>query len=196
MRRSATSSTRRTDGAPMLLKREVIATGDQLTKATSTHQARKARRSTSRSMRAAATSMLRTTRAERRQAHGGGLHREAAARPASVDGQKVDARRHHREGHQRGHHPRRVRPTVPDHRPAAGEARDLALLLRSGSLPAPIDAGRGAARSARASARRTSDKGVARARHRHAGGVRVHGDLLPASSAWWPTWCCWRTWCC
>ena len=78
----------------------------------------------------------------------------------------------------------------------AGEARDLALLLRSGVARHRHLSDRGAGRRPERSGAENIQKGVHGAARRHGGRVPVHGHLLPHLSAWWPTWCCSPTWCC
>ena len=88
---------------------------------------RRVRRSTIKLDARGGEAMLRTTRANS-ASDGGGVHREAAARPGRRSTVKKVTRDVDRRGrHQRRHHPRRVRQQLPDHR-AAGRrgARSVA----------------------------------------------------------------------
>jgi preprotein translocase subunit SecD len=125
------------DGTPILLKREVVVTGDELTSATSTTSNEGPAVSIRLDARGA-ESMLRTTRLNvgKRMAV---VYIEKSRRQVEVDGQKVE----------RDDSSEKVisAPTIrgvfgPQFEVtglSAGEARDLALLLRSGSLAAPIE---------------------------------------------------------
>jgi preprotein translocase subunit SecD len=125
------------DGTPILLKREIVVTGDELTSATSTSSTEGPAVSIRLDARGA-ESMLRTTRLNvgKRMAV---VYIEKSRRQVEVDGQKVE----------RDTSSERVisAPTIrgvfgPQFEVtglSAGEARDLALLLRSGSLAAPIE---------------------------------------------------------
>ena len=125
------------DGSPILLKREVVVTGDELTSATSTSSNEGPAVSIRLDARGA-ESMLRTTRLNvgKRMAV---VYIEKSRRQVEVDGQKVE----------RDTSTEKVisAPTIrgvfgPQFEVtglSAGEARDLALLLRSGSLAAPIE---------------------------------------------------------
>jgi preprotein translocase subunit SecD len=125
------------DGSPILLKREVVVTGDELTSATSTSSNEGPAVSIRLDARGA-ESMLRTTRLNvgKRMAV---VYIEKSRRQVEVDGQKVE----------RDNSTEKVisAPTIrgvfgPQFEVtglSAGEARDLALLLRSGSLAAPIE---------------------------------------------------------
>ncbi len=90
------------DGTPILLKREIVVTGDELTQATST-TGQDGPTVNIRLDARGADSMLRTTRAERRPAAGGGLHREEP--PAGG--------RQRQEGRPRDHHRDRSSTTRP-----------------------------------------------------------------------------------
>ncbi len=125
------------DGSPILLKREVVVTGDELTSATSTSTTDGPAVSVKLDARGA-DSMLRTTRLNvgKRMAV---VYIEKSRRQVEVDGQKTE----------RDTSSEKVisAPTIrgvfgPQFEVTgltAGEARDLALLLRSGSLAAPIE---------------------------------------------------------
>jgi preprotein translocase subunit SecD len=125
------------DGSPILLKREVVVTGDELTSATTSTSQDGPSVSIKLDARGA-ESMLRTTRLNvgKRMAV---VYIEKSRRQVEVDGQKVE----------RDASSEKVisAPTIrgvfgPQFEVtglSAGEARDLALLLRSGSLAAPIE---------------------------------------------------------
>jgi preprotein translocase subunit SecD len=125
------------DGTPILLKREVVVTGDELTSATSTSSTEGPAVSIKLDARGA-ESMLRTTRLNvgKRMAV---VYIEKSRRQVEVGGQKVE----------RDTSSEKVisAPTIrgvfgPQFEVTGlnvGEARDLALLLRSGSLAAPIE---------------------------------------------------------
>jgi preprotein translocase subunit SecD len=125
------------DGTPILLKREVVVTGDELTSATSTSSTEGPAVSIRLDARGA-ESMLRTTRLNvgKRMAV---VYIEKSRRQVEIGGQKVE----------RDTSSEKVisAPTIrgvfgPQFEVTGlnvGEARDLALLLRSGSLAAPIE---------------------------------------------------------
>ena len=80
--------------------------------------ARTARRSTSRSTARGGDEMLKTTRANLGKPMAV-VFIEQRRETVDVDGKPVDAQHQGREGHQRRHHPGRVRQPLPDHRPHA-----------------------------------------------------------------------------
>ena len=132
----------------------------------------------------AGEAMLKTTRANCNKRMAVVLI-EKRRETTEVDGKKVTTRRHGRAGHQRCDHPGHLQQQFKITGLAAGEARELALLLRSGSLADADLSGRGARR--RSEPREENiDKGVTRSDHRHGGRVRVHGASTTAPSAWWP----------
>ena len=125
------------DGSPILLKREVVVTGDELTSATSTSSNEGPAVSIRLDARGA-ESMLRTTRLNvgKRMAV---VYIEKSRRQIEVDGQKVE----HDTSSEKVISAPTIRgvfgPQFEVTGLSAGEARDLALLLRSGSLAAPIE---------------------------------------------------------
>jgi preprotein translocase subunit SecD len=125
------------DGSPILLKREIVATGDELTSATSSSSTEGPSVSIKLDARGA-ESMLRTTRLNvgKRMAV---VYIEKSRRQVEVDGKKVE----HDESSEKVISAPTIRgvfgPQFEVTGLSAGEARDLALLLRSGSLAAPIE---------------------------------------------------------
>ncbi|MGH8230338.1 MAG: protein translocase subunit SecD [Steroidobacteraceae bacterium] len=128
---------KREDGSPILLKREVIVTGDEITSATSAASQEGPAVSIRLDARGA-ESMLRTTRLNVGKPMAV-VYIEKSRRQVEVNGQKVD----------RDINTEKVinvatirgvfGPQFQVTGLSAGEARDLALLLRSGSLAAPIE---------------------------------------------------------
>jgi preprotein translocase subunit SecD len=128
---------KREDGSPILLKREVIVTGDELTSATSTAGTEGPEVQIKLDARGA-DSMLRTTRLNVGKPMAV-VYIEKTRRQVEVNGQKVD-----REAtSEKVINVATIRgvfgPQFVVTGLSAGEARDLALLLRSGSLAAPIE---------------------------------------------------------
>ena len=168
----------RREGGPVLLKREVIASGEQLVDASSGFSEGQPAVFVKLDARGAAE-MLRDHPREPRPADGRGVHREEArGRGRALQGRARRHRVHRGRGDQRRDHPRRVRQQLPDHRPD-GRRGARARAAAAGRLA------RGAALHRRAAHRRPEPRpGQHRPRRacaadRHAGHVRVHGRLLP-----------------
>ena len=98
---------KREDGSPILLKREVIVTGDELTSATSTATQEGPAVSIKLDARGA-DSMLRTTRLNVGKPMAV-VYIEKSRRQVEAQRPEGRSRYHQREGHQCRHHPRRVR---------------------------------------------------------------------------------------
>jgi len=128
---------KREDGAPILLKREVIVTGDELTSATSTTSTEGPAVSIKLDARGA-ESMLRTTRLNVGKPMAV-VYIEKSRRQVEVNGQKVDRD----STSEKVINVATIRgvfgPQFQVTGLTAGEARDLSLMLRSGSLAAPIE---------------------------------------------------------
>jgi preprotein translocase subunit SecD len=128
---------KRQDGSPILLKREVIVTGDELTSATSTASQEGPAVSIKLDARGA-DSMFRTTRLNVGKPMAV-VYIEKSRRQIEVNGQKVDRETTNEKvinvATIRGVFGAQFQVTGL----SAGEARDLSLLLRSGSLAAPIE---------------------------------------------------------
>jgi preprotein translocase subunit SecD len=128
---------KRDDGSPILLKREVIVTGDELTSATSTATQEGPAVSIKLDARGA-DSMFRTTRLNVGKPMAV-VFIEKSRRQIEVNGQKVDqdttSEKVINVATIRGVFSSQFNITGL----GAGEARDLSLLLRSGSLAAPIE---------------------------------------------------------
>jgi preprotein translocase subunit SecD len=128
---------KREDGSPILLKREVIVTGDQLTSATSTTSTEGPAVSIKLDARGA-DSMLRTTRLNVGKPMAV-VYIEKSRRQVEVDGQKVDRD----STSEKVINVATIRgvfgPQFNVTGLSSGEARDLSLMLRSGSLAAPIE---------------------------------------------------------
>ena len=137
--RSARSSTSERDGRPILLKRDIIATGEQLTDANSglpgrpaagQREARCARRAVDAQRDARTTSAGAWPSSTSRK--------KQLAEGEQCKGVRIGADLHRGRRHQRGDDPERAvvaASASPACRPT--EARELALLLRSGALAAP-----------------------------------------------------------
>ena len=95
----------------VMLKRDIIVTGNQLVNATPPPASR-VRRSTSRSTARAAKKCCSTTRANLGKPMAV-VFIEQRRETVEVDGKQVDARHQGREGHQRRDHPGRVRQSLP-----------------------------------------------------------------------------------
>jgi preprotein translocase subunit SecD len=128
---------KREDGSPILLKREVIVTGDELTSATSATSNEGPAVSIKLDARGA-DSMLRTTRLNVGKPMAV-VYIEKSRRQVEVDGQKVDrdstSEKVINVATIRGVFGPQFQVTGLTN----GEARDLSLMLRSGSLAAPIE---------------------------------------------------------
>jgi preprotein translocase subunit SecD len=128
---------KREDGSPILLKREVIVTGDELTSATSAASQEGPAVSIKLDARGA-DSMFRTTRLNVGKPMAV-VYIEKTRRQIEVDGQKVDRDSNSEKvinvATIRGVFGAQFEVTGL----SQGEARDLSLLLRSGSLAAPIE---------------------------------------------------------
>ncbi len=128
---------KREDGSPILLKREVIVTGDELTSATSTTSTEGPAVSIKLDARGA-DSMLRTTRLNVGKPMAV-VYIEKSRRQVEVNGQKVDrdttSEKVINVATIRGVFGPQFQVTGL----TGGEARDLSLMLRSGSLAAPIE---------------------------------------------------------
>jgi preprotein translocase subunit SecD len=128
---------KREDGSPILLKREVIVTGDELTSATSTTSTEGPAVSIKLDARGA-DSMLRTTRLNVGKPMAV-VYIEKSRRQVEVNGQKVDrdttSEKVINVATIRGVFGPQFEVTGLSN----GEARDLSLMLRSGSLAAPIE---------------------------------------------------------
>jgi preprotein translocase subunit SecD len=128
---------KREDGSPILLKREVIVTGDELTSATSTATQEGPAVSIKLDARGA-ESMLRTTRLNVGKPMAV-VYIEKSRHQVEVNGQKVDrevtSEKVINVATIRGVFGAQFQVTGL----GSGEARDLSLLLRSGSLAAPIE---------------------------------------------------------
>ncbi len=163
-------------GRPILLKREIIATGDQLTNAT-TGQSQEGPAVNIRLDARAGESMLRTTRANLNKRMAVVLI-EKHPETVEVDGKKVVREVTDEDvindATIRGVFSNNFQITGL----AAGEARDLALLLRSGSLATAIYVVEERAVGP-SLGRKEHPAGARRAHHRHGGRVPVHGALLP-----------------
>jgi preprotein translocase subunit SecD len=128
---------KREDGSPILLKREVIVTGDQLTSATSTTSTEGPAVSIKLDARGA-DSMLRTTRLNVGKPMAV-VYIEKSRRQVEVNGEKVDRD----STSEKVINVATIRgvfgPQFNVTGLSSGEARDLSLMLRSGSLAAPIE---------------------------------------------------------
>jgi preprotein translocase subunit SecD len=128
---------KREDGSPILLKREVIVTGDELTSATSTASQEGPAVSIKLDARGA-DSMFRTTRLNVGKPMAV-VYIEKSRRQVEVNGQKIDRENTSEKvinvATIRGVFGAQFQVTGL----GAGEARDLSLLLRSGSLAAPVE---------------------------------------------------------
>jgi len=128
---------KREDGSPILLKREVIVTGDELTSATSTTSQEGPAVSIKLDARGA-DSMLRTTRLNVGKPMAV-VYIEKSRRQVEVNGQKVDRD----SSSEKVINVATIRgvfgPQFQVTGLTSGEARDLSLMLRSGSLAAPIE---------------------------------------------------------
>jgi preprotein translocase subunit SecD len=128
---------KREDGSPILLKREVIVTGDELTSATSTTSTEGPAVSIKLDARGA-DSMLRTTRLNVGKPMAV-VYIEKSRRQVEVNGQKVDRD----TSSEKVINVATIRgvfgPQFQVTGLTSGEARDLSLMLRSGSLAAPIE---------------------------------------------------------
>ena len=128
---------KREDGSPILLKREVIVTGDELTSATSTTSTEGPAVSIKLDARGA-DSMLRTTRLNVGKPMAV-VYIEKSRRQVEVNGQKVDRD----STSEKVINVATIRgvfgPQFQVTGLSSGEARDLSLMLRSGSLAAPVE---------------------------------------------------------
>ena len=128
---------KREDGSPILLNREVIVTGDELTSATSTTSTEGPAVSIKLDARGA-DSMLRTTRLNVGKPMAV-VYIEKSRRQVEVNGQKVDRD----TSSEKVINVATIRgvfgPQFQVTGLTSGEARDLSLMLRSGSLAAPIE---------------------------------------------------------
>jgi preprotein translocase subunit SecD len=128
---------KREDGSPILLKREVIVTGDELTSATSTTSTEGPAVSIKLDARGA-DSMLRTTRLNVGKPMAV-VYIEKSRRQVEVNGEKVDRD----STSEKVINVATIRgvfgPQFQVTGLSSGEARDLSLMLRSGSLAAPIE---------------------------------------------------------
>ncbi|MFI4866283.1 MAG: protein translocase subunit SecD [Steroidobacterales bacterium] len=128
---------KREDGSPILLKREVIVTGDELTSATSATSNEGPAVSIKLDARGA-ESMLRTTRLNVGKPMAV-VYIEKSRRQVEVNGQKVDRD----STSEKVINVATIRgvfgPQFQVTGLSSGEARDLSLMLRSGSLAAPIE---------------------------------------------------------
>jgi preprotein translocase subunit SecD len=128
---------KREDGSPILLKREVIVTGDELTSATSATSTEGPAVSIKLDARGA-ESMLRTTRLNVGKPMAV-VYIEKSRRQVEVNGQKVDRD----TSSEKVINVATIRgvfgPQFQVTGLTSGEARDLSLMLRSGSLAAPIE---------------------------------------------------------
>jgi len=128
---------KREDGSPILLKREVIVTGDELTSATSATSTEGPAVSIKLDARGA-DSMLRTTRLNVGKPMAV-VYIEKSRRQVEVNGQKVDRD----SSSEKVINVATIRgvfgPQFQVTGLTSGEARDLSLMLRSGSLAAPIE---------------------------------------------------------
>ncbi len=127
----------REDGTPILLKREVVVTGDELTSATSTTSQEGPAVSIKLNGRGA-DSMLRTTRLNVGKPLAV-VYIEKTRRQVDVNGQKVDREITSEKVISVATIRGVFGPQFEVTGLSTGEARDLALLLRSGSLAAPIE---------------------------------------------------------
>ena len=128
---------KRKDGSPILLKRDVVVTGDELTQATSTTSQEGPAVSIKLDARGA-ESMQRTTRLNVGKPLAV-VYIEKSRKQVEVDGQKVE----HETTTETVINVATIRgvfgPQFEVTGLSIGEARDLSLLLRSGSLAAPVD---------------------------------------------------------
>jgi preprotein translocase subunit SecD len=128
---------RRKDGSPILLKREVVVTGDELTQATSTTGTEGPAVSIKLDARGA-DSMQRTTRLNVGKPLAV-VYLEKSRQQVTVNGQKVE----HETNSETVINVATIRGVFGPQFEVTGltsaEARDLSLLLRSGSLAAPVD---------------------------------------------------------
>ncbi len=121
-------------GRPTLLKRELIATGDQLIDAKST-ATQEGPAVAIRLNAQAGDEMLRISQANLGKPMAVVLIEKTREKHV-INGQEVEQEVTPSGGAQRSHHPWRARQPVQHHWPGAGEARELALLMRSGQLAA------------------------------------------------------------
>ncbi|HEY1725588.1 MAG TPA: protein translocase subunit SecD [Steroidobacteraceae bacterium] len=128
---------KREDGSPILLKREVIVTGDEITSATSAASQEGPAVSIRLDARGA-ESMLRTTRLNVGKPMAV-VYIEKSRRQVEVNGQKVDRETNTEKVINVATIRGVFGPQFQVTGLSSGEARDLALLLRSGSLAAPIE---------------------------------------------------------
>jgi preprotein translocase subunit SecD len=128
---------KREDGSPILLKREVVVTGDELTSATST-TGNEGPAVSIRLNGRGADSMLRTTRLNVGKPLAV-VYIEKTRRQVDINGKKVDRESTSEKVISVATIRGVFGPQFEVTGLTAGEARDLALLLRSGSLAAPIE---------------------------------------------------------
>ena len=174
-------------GLPVLLKRDIIVTGDQLvdamTAATQDGPGVSVKLDALRRRRDAAHHPR-----QPQEADGGGVHR-AASRGDRGGRPEGAAHRPRRDGHQHGHDPGRVLHQLPDHRPQSGRGP------RAGAAAARRRAGRADLRR-----RGTRHRPFARpGEHRQGRARAVRSACSRCSCSWCCTTACsgWsRTWCC
>ena len=140
--RWAPSSTTTRNKQPVLLKREVVVTGDQLTDATVPAEQQDGPAVVGPARRARRRRDAEEHRGEHRPSDGGGVHRPSREKNRD-QGAKVGSHVTER-GHQPRDHPRRVQQQFQITGVTPIEGRELALLLRAGGLAAPLSIGRGA----------------------------------------------------